>query len=72
MGNYSKANCGADGSGRFFIFGEFGDLKKMERLALALILVFAPHTKIPIAEWIYPFRPADFILMAGALLFIRW
>lgn len=44
----------------------------MERLALALILVFAPHTKIPIAEWIYPFRPADFILMAGALLFIRW
>lgn len=44
----------------------------MERLALLLILVLAPHTKVPAVEWVYPFRPTDIVLIAAALAYLRW
>ena len=44
----------------------------MERLALFLVLVLAPHTKFPAFDWVYPFRPADLVLLGSALIFLRW
>lgn len=44
----------------------------MERLSLILILVLAPHTKVPATEWIYPFRPTDVVLLTAAIVFLRW
>lgn len=43
----------------------------MERLALVLILVLAPHTKVPAFELIYPIRPTDIVLLMAALLYLR-
>lgn len=44
----------------------------MERLALVLILVLAPHTKVPAFGWIYPFRPVDLVLLIAASIYFRW
>ena len=44
----------------------------MERLALVLILVMAPHTKVPTVELIYPIRPVDIVLLIAALVYFRW
>ncbi len=43
----------------------------MERLALLLILVLAPHTKLPIVQWVYPFRPVDILLITAALIYLH-
>jgi O-antigen ligase len=42
----------------------------MERLVLLLILVLAPQTKVPVFEWTYAIRPADFMLFMAALFFV--
>lgn len=44
----------------------------MERLALALILVLLPHTKVPAVDLIYPIRPADVVLLIAAIVYLRW
>jgi O-antigen ligase len=44
----------------------------MERLALMLVLILAPHTKVPAVTLPYPFRPADLIILAASLAYIRW
>lgn len=43
----------------------------MERLALLIILVLAPHTKVPAVPVVYPFRPTDIVLILSALAFLK-
>lgn len=44
----------------------------MERFALILIAVLAPHTKFPATGLIYSFRPVDFVLILAAVVFVRF
>jgi len=43
----------------------------MERIALLIILLLAPHTKVPGVELVYPFRLADIFIIATSILYLR-
>jgi len=47
-------------------------VQKMERVLLSLILILAAHTKVPAVNFVYPFRPADLVVLLAALLFMRY
>lgn len=43
----------------------------MERLIFAMVLMLAPHTKLPAIDWAYLIRPTDLLLILAAALYLR-